>query len=142
MELPDYTLVIQIVGFLVFWFLLSRLLFRPFLRLIEEREQKTEGVKAETAALIDEGERMRAEYESGIKSAWEMGLGLKEKIIAEGRQERERLLTLAREETARLIDTVRAEIRGEMQRGREMAAREAQEIARQIEERILERRIG
>ncbi len=138
----DYTVVIQIIAFLVLWFLLSRLLFRPFLRLLEERERRTEGVKTETASLIDEAERMRAEYESGIKSAWDEGLALKEKIIGEGRQERERLLILAKEETARLIDTVRAEIRREMQKGKEMAAREAQGIARQMEEKILERRIG
>ncbi len=138
----DYTIVIQIIVFLILWFLLTRLLFRPFLRLLEERERKTEGVKAETASLIDEGERMRAEYESGIKSAWDAGLVLKEKIIAEGRRERERLLILAKEETARLIDAVEAEIRREMQKGREMAAREARGIALQMEEKILERKIG
>ncbi len=138
----DYTVVVQIVAFLILWFLLSRLLFSPFLRLLDERERKTEGVKAETSSLLDEGERIRAEYESRIKSAWDEANAAKETIIAEGRQERERLLIHAREESARLIETVRAEILGEMQKGRQVAAREAEVIARQMEEKILERKNG
>lgn len=138
----DYTVVIQVVAFLILWFLLSRLLFRPFLALLEERERRTEGVKAETSSLVDEGERLRAEYERGIKSAWDEASAVKETIVAEGRQAREQLLAHAREETARLIDTVRAEILREMQKGRELAVREAEGIARQMEEKILGRKIG
>lgn len=138
----DYTVVIQVVAFLILWFLLSRLLFRPFLALLEERERRTEGVKAETSSLVDEGERLRAEYERGIKSAWDEANAVKEAILAEGRQAREQLLAHAREETARLIETVRAEIFREMQKGRELAAREAEGIALQMEEKILGRKIG
>lgn len=60
----DYTVIVQIVSFLFFWFLLTKLLFRPFLGLLEERERRTEGVRAETASLVNEGERLRAEYEN------------------------------------------------------------------------------
>ncbi len=138
----DYTVIIQIVAFLILWSVLSRLLFGPFLGLLEERERRTEGVKAQTSTLVDEGERLRAEYESGIRRAWDEANALKEAIVAEGRQAREALLAQAKEEAARLIETVRAEIQREMQRGRELAAREAEGIARQMEEKILGRKIG
>ncbi|MBI4524851.1 MAG: ATP synthase F0 subunit B [Deltaproteobacteria bacterium] len=138
----DYTVIIQIVAFLVLWLVLTRFLFRPVLGLLEERERRTEGVKAETASLLDEGERLKAQYEDGVKKAWDEANAAKEAIVAEGRQARERLLSQAREESARLLERVRDEIRRDVQKGRELAAREAEGVARQITEKILGRRIG
>ncbi len=138
----DYTVIIQIVSFLLLWFLLARLLFRPFLGLLEERERRTEGVKAETESLMAEGERLRAEYENGIARVRDEGNAAKEVILREARQAREGLLAQAKEEATRLIETAREEIQREMQKGRELAAREAEVIARQMAEKILGRKIG
>lgn len=138
----DYTVLIQVVAFLLFWFLLTRLLFKPFLAILEEREQRTEGVKAKAAALREEGERLLKEYEYAIAKARDEGRAAKEAIVQEGRQARERLLAQAREEAARMLEAVREEIQKELQRGRELAAREAQAIGQQMAEKILGRKIG
>src|SRR3970282_2073187 len=113
----DYTVLIQIVAFLVFWFLLTKLLFKPFIGLLAERERRTEGAKAE-------------------------GRAAKEGILQEARQARERLLGQAREEAARMVQAAREEIRKELERGRELAAREAEAIARQMAEKNPGRRVG
>ena len=138
----DYTVLIQIVAFLVFWFLLTKLLFKPFIGLLEERERRTEGAKAEAAALKEEGERLSKEHEQAIAKAKDEGRAAKEGILQEARQARERLLGQAREEAARMVQAAREEIRKELERGRELAAREAEAIARQMAEKILGRRIG
>jgi len=138
----DYTVIVQVVAFLVFWFLLTKLLFEPFVGLLEERERRTEGVKAEAAALREEGERLLKEYEYAIAKARDEGRAAKEKIVQEGRQARERLLAQAREDASRTLEAVRAEIEKELQRGREIAAGEAQAIAQQMAEKIIGRKIG
>lgn len=138
----DYTVFIQIVAFIVLWFLLSKLLFKPFLGLIEERERRTEGVKAEAQALVEEGERLRAEYESAIAKVREEGNAVKEAVLNEARQKRERLLAQAREEAAGHLATVREEIREELARGRQAAVREAEAIAREMAEKVLGRKIA
>lgn len=138
----DYTVLVQIIAFLVLWFLLGRLLFRPFLGLVEERERRTEGTKAEAATLSAEGEQLRSEYERAIENAEEEGRKLREALLERGREAQERLLAEAREESARLLQTVRDELQRAMQREREVAAREAEGIARQIAEKVLGRRVG
>lgn len=138
----DYTVIIQVVAFLVFWFLLTKLLFKPFVGLLEERERRTEGVKAEAAALNKEGERLLKEYEYAIAKAGDEGCAAKEKIVQEGRQARERLLGQAREDASRTLEAVRAEIGKELKRGREIAAREAEALAQQMAEKIIGRKIG
>lgn len=138
----DYTILVQIIAFLVLWFLLDRLLFGPFLGLVEERERRTEGTKAEATTLSAEGERLRSEYERAIENAEEEGRKLREALLEQGREVQERLLAGAREESSKLLQTVRDELQRAVQREREVAVREAEEIARQMAEKVLGRRLG
>jgi F-type H+-transporting ATPase subunit b len=138
----DSTVFIQIASFLVLWFLLNKILFKPFLGLLEERERKTEGVKAESASLTEEGERLRAEYEGKISHANDEGRAVKESILQEARQQRERLLGQAREEAAGLLERVRQEVQTELRKERELAGREAEAVAQEMASKILGRRVG
>jgi F-type H+-transporting ATPase subunit b len=137
-----YTVLVQIVAFLALWFLLSKLLFRPFIALLEERENRSEGLKAAAASLTAEGERLRAEYESAIAKANEEGAAVKETILQEGRQTRERLLAESRAQAAERMTAVREEIQKEMRKGRALALQEAAVIARQMAEKVLGRKVG
>lgn len=138
----DQTVVIQIICFLVLWFVLNKLLFRPYLRLLEERESRTEGVRRETADLEGEGQRLRAEYEERIAEARESGRVAKERILDQAREQRERLLSGAREEAANILERVRGEIRSQLQKERVIAATEATAIAQAMANKILGRRVG
>ena len=138
----DYTVLVQIVSFLFLWFLLTRLLFRPFLGLLEERERKTEGVRVEAAALAQEAERFRAEYEGRIATARDEGAAIKQILRLEALELRESLLAQAREEASHHLQTMREEVQRELRRARELGTREAEVIARQMAEKILGRKIG
>jgi F-type H+-transporting ATPase subunit b len=137
-----YTVLVQIVAFLALWFLLSKILFKPFIALLEERENRTEGLKAAAALLVAEGERLRAEYESAIAKANEEGAAVKEIILQEARQTRERLLAESRAQAAERMTAVWEDIKKEMAKGRALALQEAAVIARQMAEKILERQIA
>jgi len=138
----DYTVFVQIIAFLFFWYLLTQLLFTPFLRLLEERERRTEGVKAEAASFMAEAERLRGEYENRIGRAQDEGSALKESIYQEALKAREETLAQARAEAARHLQGVREEIQKERQEAQGLAGREAEAIARQMAEKILGRKIG
>jgi F-type H+-transporting ATPase subunit b len=137
-----YTVLVQIVAFLALWFLLSKLLFRPFIALLEERENRSEGLKDAAVSLVAEGERLRAEYESAIAKANEEGAAVKETILQEARQTRERLLAESRAQAAERMTAVREDVKKEMAKGREEALQEAAVIARQMAEKILGRKVG
>jgi F-type H+-transporting ATPase subunit b len=137
-----YTVLVQIVAFLALWFLLSKILFKPFIALLEERENRSEGLKAAAASLVAEGERLRAEYESAIAKANEEGAAVKETILREARQTRERLLAESRAQAADRMTAVREDIKKEMAQGRELALQEAVVIARQMAEKVLGRMVG
>ena len=138
----DHTIVLQIVLFLLLWIILSKVLFRPYLALLEERERKTQGAEGESTTLEHEGERLRAQYEDGIAKAQGAGAAAKEAILQEARQQRESLLNRAREEALSTLERVRLDIRNELTREREIAAREARVIAQEMVGKVLGRGIG
>ncbi len=137
----DYSIFIQIALFLVIWFFLARFVFTPFQRLLGEREQRTEGMKAEAETLLEEAERLRMQYEERITKAKEEGSSIKEGIRQEALQAREQLLTHAQEDAARFLQTARQQIQEEMQRDRELAVQEAEVIGLEMAEKILARRV-
>jgi F-type H+-transporting ATPase subunit b len=132
----------QIVVLLLLWAILNKILFKPFLRLVEEREKRTEGLKAAAAALTAEAERLRADYESAIRQANDEGAAAKDALLEEARRTREQLLAESRAQAAERIAAVREEIKKEMEQGRAQALKEAEEIARQMAEKVLGRKVG
>jgi len=137
----DYSIFIQIALFLVIWFFLARFVFTPFQRLLGEREQRTEGMKAEAETLLEEAERLRMQYEERITKAKEEGSSIKEEIRQEALQAREQLLAHAQEDASRFLQTARQQIQEEMQKDRELAVQEAEVIGQEMAEKILVRRV-
>ncbi len=137
----DYSIFIQIALFLVIWFFLARFVFTPFQRLLGEREQRTDGMKAEAETLLKEAERLRMEYEGIITKAKEEGNSIKEGIRQEALHARDQLLAHAQEDAARFLQTVRQQIQEEMQKDRELAVQEAEVIGQEMAEKILVRRV-
>jgi F-type H+-transporting ATPase subunit b len=138
----DSSVVWQIVLFLVLWLVISKVLFRPYMALLEEREQKTTGAYDDSYHLEHKAERLRAQYEQAIADAVAAGQASKDVIVQEARQHREALLSEAREEAARILERVRLEIQSQLARERELAIREADAVAHDMAEKILGRRVG
>jgi F-type H+-transporting ATPase subunit b len=138
----DSSVVWQILLFLVLWLIVTKILFRPYMALLEEREQKTTGAYEHSSSLEHEAERLRAQYEQAIADAVAAGQVSKEAIVQEGRQQREALLSDAREEAARMLERVRLEIQSQLTRERELALREADAVAHDMVAKILGRRVA
>ena len=138
----DLSLVYQIVLFLALWFVLSKVLFRPYLKLLEEREGKTAGARNETADLEREGARLKAQYEEQVAQAQAAGGRAKESIVQEARQRREQVLSQARQEATATLEHARREVASQMARERQLAAAEVAMVARQMASKILGRNIA
>lgn len=138
----DYSVVYQIILFVALWVFLSKVLFRPYLNLLEERERKTIGSQHDSTDLEREGARLRAQYEEKIAQAQAAGYAAKEAILQAARQERERVLTQAREEAMGLLEGVRRELENQIARERQLAAAEVKTIAQDMASKILGRNVG
>jgi F-type H+-transporting ATPase subunit b len=138
----DLSIVWQILLFLVLWLVISKVLFRPYMTLLEEREQKTVGADDDAYSLEHQAEQLRAQYQDTIANATAAGQKTKEAIVQDARQQREALLSDAREEAARILEQVRLEIQTQLARERDLAFREADAVAQEMASKILGRKVA
>jgi len=138
----DYSVLYQIILFLVLWLILSKILFRPYLNLLEKRERQTSGARHAAADLEQEGARLKAQYEERIARAQAAGGAAKEAILQEARQRREQVLGQARQEAASTLEQARREIASQMEKEHELAVAEVKTVAQQMASKILGRNVA
>lgn len=138
----DISIVWQILLFLALWLIVSKVLFRPYMALLDEREQKTTGADDNSYNLEHEAERLRAQYEEAIANAAAAGNATKDAIVQQARQQREALLSSARHEAAGILERVRLQVRSQLAQERDLAIREAEAVAHAMVGKILGRRVG
>lgn len=138
----DISILYQIVLFIVVWLILNKILFQPYLRLLDQREGRTTGAEHESADLEHEGTRLRAQYEEQISQAQIAGYAAKEAIVQEGREQREKILAEARQEAASQLDRVRREVTLALEKDRQLAALEAKAVASEMVSKVLGRAVA
>ena len=138
----DISILYQVVLFVISWLFLKKILFQPYLKLLEERERKTTGAQHDSTDLEREGARLRAQYEEKIAQAQAAAQAAKEEILQSGRLEREKILGEARAEAAQILERVRQEIAAAVGEERRRAAAEASALAAEMASTALGRKVA
>jgi F-type H+-transporting ATPase subunit b len=138
----DFSVFYQVVIFLVLWLILSRVLFRPYVAVLEERERATSGAQEDTEALEHEGARLKAQYEEQLARAQAAAAAAKETILQEARRQRENIMSQAREQATASLEKARAEIRAQVEKDRQRATADIGDLARDMVSKILDRRVA
>src|SRR4029077_18453757 len=120
----DISILHQIILFIVLGLILNKILFQPYLRLLEERERRTIGAEHDSADLEHEGARLKMQYEEKIAQAQAAAYAAKEAILQEARQQRETILSQARDEARKSLEQVRADVASALQREKPLAEAE------------------
>lgn len=137
----DYSLVVQIVLFLILWSILRRVLFGPVGRLMAERERRTEGSQAEARSLMEEGQELQAQYDAAIAKARAEGEAIKSEIREEAQKARNVILSQGRDAATQKIQEIREEVRKELEAARRVAATNAEGLAQEMAEKVLGRKL-
>lgn len=128
MEFSWTTFALEIVNFLALVWILERLLYRPVLRVIEERRAAVEGTLAGARAVQAEAEQLKRNYEDRMRDWAEERERARETLAAELAAERARRAQAI--ETSLEADRIRREAVG---RAREAEARREAEAAARSE---------
>jgi F-type H+-transporting ATPase subunit b len=138
----DISILHQIILFIVLGLILNKILFQPYLRLLEERERRTIGAEHDSADLEYEGARLRAQYEEKIAQAQTAAYAAKDAILQEARQQREKILGQARAEAASKLEQARREIALALEKEKALAAAETATVAGEMVSKVLGRKVA
>jgi F-type H+-transporting ATPase subunit b len=136
------TLVLQVVHFLVLVYILNRLMFKPILKLVNERTGYMEKSKTEMTELESEAERLKQEYRSleseARKKASRENLEMKKDGVAQV----DAMIDESQEEVASIRRDSEAKIESEFEKARPSLQSEATVLAEEIVERLIGRRVA
>jgi F-type H+-transporting ATPase subunit b len=139
--LPNETVVFQWVIFAIAFLILNFGIFRPTLRILDERKNKTTGEKETAQKLNDKSKEMRALYEKRIEDARQEGIRKKDDLRTGGERFVEDLIKRTRAETDQDMESSRTEIERQSKEAALQLRQQARDLGRDIAGKILERNV-
>lgn len=102
MQINWFTVIAQILNFLILVWLLKRFLYKPILKAIDEREGKIADQIKDAEAKDAKAKKEQAEFQKKNETFDKEKKGLMDKAVAETNEEKEKLLEAARNEATEL----------------------------------------
>lgn len=120
---------------------LNRILFRPAVRVIEERQKLTAGRLEEADQLLRRCEQLAQEYETRIRDEKFQNYRAQDERRGEALGRRAEMLAETRKQADRMIADARSDVALQLEKVKAGLQREAREIASAITSRLLGRNI-
>lgn len=123
--IPDESVVIQIINFILTIWILNLILYRPLRNILRQRKEKIEGLELSIETYNEDSTEKDDAFASGIKAAKEKGL-----------KEKEDLLHAAAEEEKKIIENVNKTAKAELAEIREKIAIDVQAAKEELQEKV------
>ena len=138
----DWTLLAQLINFLLLVFLLNLVLFRPIRKAMRERQAKLLADEAAANRLEMESQGLSDEIKEKLAAARRDGAGQREALKQEGSQAEASLL----EEVKRQVDQewaqVEKKIKADMAKARDSLKKQAKSFAQLLAAKVLGRELS
>jgi len=139
---PDGSLVFVLVLFLLFVFVLNRVLFRPIGKVLDQRRALIDGDTNEARAASRNSTARLAEYEAAIREARAEGYRRIEQQRIEALAERQLVIEEAKRKAASDIERAKSDIENQARAARGQLESDARKMAEQISRTLLGRAPG
>lgn len=134
------TLVVQVIGFLIFLFVINRIMFRPLRNVISDRELYMERVTRDITKAQKEIASMTSRIQEQENTIKKEAFELKENLEAKGSQAAKDIFAAAKQEIAANTKKIHQEIEARIAQERQSLEKEAEILALAIMAKILDRR--
>lgn len=135
----DYTMLIQMVNFLLLIVILNQLLYKPILGIIDRRKKQAQDTEEEIKRLNQSVEERIAAYEEKLRQAKTDALEEKTDIIKKGAEQAKGLIEAARSEIPGMMEQFHGEMNREVSDARGILAGQSHKISVEIAEKLLGR---
>lgn len=138
--IPDPVLVLlQIAPFLVLMFGLDRILYRPFLAYLEERDHATSGTRKEADSLQHKAEERLAEWEAAMSRTRNEIASYRAARRAEAQADYARVIAEARAAADKKLSSAMTDLTATAEQAREGLKAHAEAIAMDMTSQVLGR---
>lgn len=105
----DYTIIIQLINFLVAVWVVSHFLIKPIREQIKSRQSLMQGYMDEMELFTEQANSELAAYEASLDAAREEAMGVRGTFIEKGHEQETSIVTTAQQEALALVKASRDE---------------------------------
>ena len=136
------TLFIQLISFLIFLFLINRIMFRPLVGEMNKRDALLDKLRQDIISAGDNLEGLNTQLKERESEVRTEAMGLKMKLEEEGACEASGINEAARNDIMAIKAKAEAEVEKEILEARKFLQKESEVLALGIMEKVLDRRLG
>lgn len=137
----DYSLLLQIVNFVVLIFILNSILYKPLLSVLDRRKLMLEQGQAEIARLEQMITEKTAAYEQKVQASRLEALARNKEVIKEGAEQGKVILAEAGKVITAMTEEFQAKMQKELLAAREILSDRSQQLSSEIVEKVLGRKL-
>lgn len=135
------TLFFQLISFLIFLFIINRLMFRPLRNVMGERDNHINKIQQEILDTKNEFENLTNQLQQQESAVKVEAFKLQEEIEDTGKQKAAEILNSNRQEIETLKDRTQKEVDTQISEARKDIFKESEFLAVSIIEKVLDRRL-
>jgi len=136
----DYTVVVTIIYVIIAYLVMSRLFFRPIVRVLHQRRNLIEGRMASAQQAVSDADRKTSEYEQAIKNARAETFRRQETQRERAITERTDLLNRAKQDAETNVREAKTRLLAEAEAAGSRLDAEVDSLAKQLTTAILQDR--
>lgn len=136
------TFIVQLVSFLIFLYVMNRIMFRPLRSTMEQRDDYIDKVKADILAGKGNLDQLISDLDMQRTQVIKTAEAVVNSIEAEGDQRASELIEEAREQVSALRHQTEKQVNDQVQQARQAIAGEVDAIAVSIMEKVIHRRLS
>jgi F-type H+-transporting ATPase subunit b len=136
------TLFHQLVAFLIFLFIINRIMFRPLRSVMAERDSVIEKIKLDTTNAGHTIERLNDGLKKRESKVRKEALKVQHELEEKGKQESDEILKSTLQEIELLKDKNEAHVKAQIMEARKDLQKESDALALNIMEKLLDRRLA
>ena len=138
----DWTLLLQFFNFFVLLFILNKVLYRPLLKVMDQRREKIEGSKARAREVESEVDEKMQRYQQQLTGAKADAALERADLRKAGHQQEAVITSEAQEKAVTRIKGIREQVGKEAAEAGQTLNNEAKALAGQIAAKVLGRELA
>lgn len=136
------TLIAQLVSFLIFLYIINRVMFKPLLSVVNERNDHIDKMYREITEAeqeLDNVKRMLSENEAAVKKE---AFSIKTKLESDGDMKATEIYREARNQIEAMRESAKVDVKAQLDEAKKSIQKESEILVYQIMEKVLERRLA
>jgi F-type H+-transporting ATPase subunit b len=138
----NWSILIQMINFLLLIFILNIVLYKPLLKILDERDKRISDTQQKTKEFFEETEKMISAYNEKLQLAKIEAMTQKNNARKDATEKANVIIEESRKEAERLIIEVKQQISKEIETARKELEPELEKMAITISEQVLGRKVA